>query len=190
LNDWQLILNNIYISYVIQINMSLIKIIVNFFIEGTRPIRAVEGFALIVSMLTLSYFIYFFELKGFILFLVPLLGLISFLGYVHIKGCRGFYEMFVYDLEVLKNEQSNFHRFMISLIKVFEYYLIFFTIFSLIVFLNGFLNFVEPVFLKMIIGISAIAYTIIASTGHTTRFLVIREIKNIKKGKAIEIDSL
>lgn len=161
--------------------MSLRKAIINFFTEGTRPIRAIEGFALIIIILGLSYFIYFFELKGVILFLNPLLALTSFFAYIHIKGCRGFYEMFLYDLEVLKNERSNFHRLMISITKIFEHYLIIFSIFSLFVFLNGFLNLLNQEPLKLIIGISAIAYALIAASGHTTRYLAIREIKNIKK---------
>jgi len=161
--------------------VSILRAIIEYFTDGIRPIRAVEGIGLATTVLILSYFIFFYELNGFVLYLMALLSIVSYLAFIHIRGCRGFYEMFLYELETLKTEQSNFHRLIIFMIRIFEYYLIIFSIFCAAFFISGFFNYLSNDIPKLIIGISAISYVTISFIGHTTRLSAIKEIRKLRE---------
>ncbi len=153
--------------------------LVAFFIEGTRPIRAIEGIILVTLMLVFSYFPFFHGFNGigilFSLFLAP----ISWLAFIHLRGCRGFYEMYLMELEVLENKSNGGHRSMITVIRIFEYYLL---IYGILMLLTSALYYLNLFFLNIspMIVFTAVSYALISFTGHTARLSVIRRVKELK----------
>lgn len=156
------------------------RVIISFFTEGTRPIRAIEGILLISSMLIASYFPFFYGIKGMVAYAGLAIAIISYLAFVHLKGCRGFYEMYLLELETLVNDKETMHRFMISLIKIYEYYLL---IYSFVIAIISILSILNILYLEVqyLIAFSAISYAIISFTGHTTRLLAFRKMKRLER---------
>jgi len=158
--------------------VSTLKHLINYFIEGTRPIRVLEGILLVSSMLVFSSFIFFYELKGLIILLNIPLALVSIFASIHLKGCRGFYEMYLYEYETIKGKEDLFHRFMIFVIHIFEIYLLIFASFLFLFLTINYLGYNLISNIKLIAGITAIAYAFISFLGHNTRLILYRKIKN------------
>gem|GEM_PF-1189755 len=163
--------------------MSILKHIINYFVEGTRPIRAIEGILLVSSMLVFSSFIFFYELKGLIILLSIPLALVSIFASIHLKGCRGFYEMYLYEYETIREKEDLFHRFIIFITHIFETYLLIFAAFLFLFLTISYLGYNLILDIKLIVGTTAIIYAFISFLGHTMRLILYRKIKNnmIKK---------
>jgi hypothetical protein len=157
----------------------IFKNFLDFLLIGTTPIRLIEG--IILNILVLSFSLSFFIFGySFILILLSTTCLVAF---KHLRTCRILYEVRIDELEAFQSKSLKFHKSVDLIIKIFEYYLIGFSIFLILYFTSLLLGFTDlPSFL---IILTPFLYAFITIFGHFSRVRAIKEVSIINRNLSI-----
>jgi len=154
----------------------LIKNVWEFLIIGTTPLRLIEGIILNLSLLVLSlYFILFSQT-----FFIIIISIVCLIAYKHLKTCRILYEIRVDELAAFQDKTAKFHRKVDFILKIFEYYLILYSILLILFFITNIFK-IELFSFYFLILLTPFLYIFISIFGHFSRVKAIKRVNLINK---------